>query len=76
MQSMDALLPPDILPDLLADGLDLVICGTAAGAVSAARGAYYAGPGNRFWATLADTGLTPRRSCPPNIRHCSPWGLA
>jgi TDG/mug DNA glycosylase family protein len=51
---------PDILPDLLAEGLDLVICGTAPGAASAARGAYYAGPGNRFWPILAETGLTPR----------------
>lgn len=54
----------DILPDLLRPGLDLVICGTAAGAVSAARSAYYANPGNRFWAVLAETGLTPRRFRP------------
>lgn len=54
----------DILPDLLTERLDLVICGTAAGAVSAARGAYYAGPGNRFWPILAETGLTPRRFRP------------
>lgn len=54
----------DILPDLLAEDLDLVICGTAAGAVSAARGAYYAGPGNRFWPVLAETGLTPHRFRP------------
>jgi TDG/mug DNA glycosylase family protein len=61
---MQTLLPTDILPDLLRPGLDLVICGTAAGAVSAARGAYYANPGNRFWSILAETGLTPRRFRP------------
>ncbi|GAB0119009.1 mismatch-specific DNA-glycosylase [Acidisoma sp. 7E03] len=64
---------PDILPDLLAEGLDLVICGTAAGAVSAARRAYYAGPGNRFWPILAETGLTPRRFRPeefPRLLAC------
>jgi TDG/mug DNA glycosylase family protein len=38
-----------------------VICGSAAGAVSAARGAYYAGPGNKFWDILHRIGLTPRR---------------
>lgn len=54
----------DILPDLLAEGLDLIICGTAAGAASAARRAYYAGPGNRFWPILAETCLTPRRFAP------------
>jgi double-stranded uracil-DNA glycosylase len=52
--------PPDIVPDLLAPGLDLVISGTAPGTVSAARQAYYANPGNRFWRILAETGLTPR----------------
>jgi hypothetical protein len=31
-----------ILPDLLANGLDLVIVGTAAGRTSAARQCYYA----------------------------------
>ena len=49
------------LPDRLRPGLRLVVCGTAAGTRSAARGAYYAGPGNQFWAILAATGLTPRR---------------
>jgi double-stranded uracil-DNA glycosylase len=64
---------PDILPDLLAPDLDLVICGTAAGAISAARGAYYANPGNRFWGVLAQTGLTPRRFQPaefPKLIEC------
>jgi double-stranded uracil-DNA glycosylase len=51
---------PDIVPDVLAPGLDLVICGTAPGTISAARQAYYANPGNRFWRILAETGLTPR----------------
>lgn len=53
-----------ILPDLLRPGLDLVFCGTAPGAMSAARGAYYANPTNRFWPTLHATGLTPRRFRP------------
>jgi TDG/mug DNA glycosylase family protein len=48
----------------LAPDLRVVFCGTAAGATSARRGAYYAGPGNKFWATLHEIGLTPRRLAP------------
>jgi len=50
----------EVLPDLLMPGLNLVVCGSAAGTVSARAGAYYAGPGNKFWRILAETGLTPR----------------
>lgn len=50
-----------ILPDLIRPGLDIVFCGTAASTASARAGAYYAGPGNRFWETLHAVGLTPRR---------------
>lgn len=48
-----------ILPDILARGLDLVFCGTAPSRVSAAKGAYYANPGNAFWPTLIRVGLVP-----------------
>ncbi|PZQ99614.1 MAG: mismatch-specific DNA-glycosylase [Cereibacter sphaeroides] len=53
-----------MLPDLLAPGLDVIFCGTAAGKRSAERGHYYAGPGNRFWPTLAEIGLTGRLFTP------------
>jgi TDG/mug DNA glycosylase family protein len=53
-----------VLPDLLAPGLAVVFCGTAAGAVSAQRGAYYAGPGNFFWRVLHEARLTPYRFAP------------
>jgi TDG/mug DNA glycosylase family protein len=53
-----------VLPDLLEPGLRLVFCGSAPGAVSAARGAYYAHPGNRFWSILHQAGLTPRKLAP------------
>jgi TDG/mug DNA glycosylase family protein len=53
-----------ILPDILQSGLNVVFCGTAVGDRSAERGAYYAGPGNRFWDILAETGLTPHRFTP------------
>ncbi|MFY8095754.1 MAG: mismatch-specific DNA-glycosylase [Niveispirillum sp.] len=48
-----------ILPDILAPGLHLVFCGTAPSRVSAAKGAYYANPGNAFWPTLVRIGLVP-----------------
>ncbi|NII11639.1 mismatch-specific DNA-glycosylase [Oleiagrimonas sp. C23AA] len=50
---------PGILPDVLAPGLRVVFCGTAASARSAAERAYYAHPGNRFWPTLHAIGLLP-----------------
>ena len=48
------------LPDQLRDNLRLVFVGTAASTRSAGVGHYYAHPGNRFWRTLHQVGLTPR----------------
>ncbi len=53
-----------VLPDLLQPCLKVVFCGSAVGDRSAQRQAYYAGPGNRFWDILAETGLTPYRFSP------------
>jgi double-stranded uracil-DNA glycosylase len=66
---------PHVLPDMLRPGLRLVICGSAAGAVSATHGAYYAGPGNRFWRTLFEVGLTPRRLEPHEFRDLPGFGI-
>jgi TDG/mug DNA glycosylase family protein len=66
---------PDILPDVLDDGLDVVFVGTAAGRRSAAAGAYYAHPGNAFWRTLADIGLTPRRYAPRDFARLRDVGI-
>lgn len=57
-----------ILPDLLRPELRLVFCGTAPSKRSAAIGAYYAGPGNKFWQTLHVTGITPRLLAPTEWR--------
>jgi TDG/mug DNA glycosylase family protein len=54
----------EVLPDVLDHGCKVVFCGSAAGARSAAVGAYYAGPGNRFWPVLHRLGLTPRELAP------------
>ncbi len=53
-----------LVPDLLAPNLRLVFCGTAPSNASAAAKAYYAKPGNKFWPTLHQVGITPRRFTP------------
>lgn len=63
------------LPDILRPGLDVVFCGTAAGATSAARGHYYAGPGNKFWRMLFVSGLTPRLLRPEDDHAVLDFGL-
>jgi TDG/mug DNA glycosylase family protein len=64
-----------ILPDVLETGLKVVFCGTAAGHASARTGAYYAGPGNRFWLTLYRIGLTPRLLYPYEYREAMAYGI-
>jgi TDG/mug DNA glycosylase family protein len=61
--------PPHVLPDVLAPDLVTVFCGSAVGRKSAQVGAYYAGPGNKFWDTLHRAGLTPRRFQPHEYRE-------
>jgi double-stranded uracil-DNA glycosylase len=64
-----------ILEDLLRPNLRLVICGTAAGTRSAQIGAYYAGPGNKFWRTIHAVGLTPRLVSPEEWRSLDAFGI-
>ena len=64
-----------MLEDLFAPELRLVFCGSAAGAVSAARGEYYAGPGNKFWPTLHEIGLTPTRFSPGEYVKLLDYGI-
>ncbi len=64
-----------ILPDLLAEGLHLVLCGTAPSRVSALAGAYYANPRNRFWRTLHAVGLTPTRLRPEQYPALLDYGI-
>ena len=64
-----------VLPDVLEPGLRIVFCGTAAGTVSARRGAYYAHPQNRFWPALHAIGLTPRLVRPEDYAEVTQWGL-
>lgn len=64
-----------ILPDVLAPGLSLVLCGTAPSRISAAKGAYYANPGNRFWRTLHEVGLTPVQIPPADYARVLEFGI-
>ena len=64
-----------VLPDVLAPGLAVVFCGSAVGRISAKLGAYYAGPGNRFWPMLHRTGLTPRLLAPHQYASVTAYGI-
>jgi TDG/mug DNA glycosylase family protein len=63
------------LPDQLQDHLRLVFVGTAASQRSADLGHYYAHPGNRFWRTLHEVGITPRRYEPHEFRELLKLGI-
>ncbi len=65
----------DIVPDLLAPGLKLILCGSAPSVASARARAYYAFPGNKFWPTLYDVGLTPRRLAPQEYPQLLGYGI-
>ena len=64
-----------MLEDLLTQDLLLVVCGSAAGRRSAELKQYYAGPGNKFWRTLAQIGLTPRELSPPEYELLLTFGI-
>jgi TDG/mug DNA glycosylase family protein len=64
-----------LLPDLLAPGLRLMFCGSALGAMSYRLQAPYANPGNKFWKTLHEVGLTPRRMQPSEYRELLALGI-
>jgi TDG/mug DNA glycosylase family protein len=67
--------PAPILPDVLVPGLRVVFCGTAPGTASAWAGAYYAGPGNRFWVTLHEVGLAPVLLHPRDFARLPEFGI-
>lgn len=64
-----------MLDEVLKPRLRLVVCGTAAGKRSATLGHYYAGRGNKFWRTLAETGLTPRQLSPEEYALLPSFGI-
>jgi TDG/mug DNA glycosylase family protein len=52
------------VPDLIAPGLRLLLCGINPGLYSGAVGHHFARPGNRFWRVLHESGLTGRLLSP------------
>ena len=67
--------PLSILREVLRPGLRLVFCGSAPGKRSAELSEYYAGPGNRFWQTLAEVGLTPQQLSPSDYETLLTVGI-
>jgi len=61
--------------DVLREGLKLVVCGTAAVSRSAQLKHYYTGPGNKFWRTLSELGLTPRQLAPREASLLLDFGI-
>lgn len=64
-----------IVPDVLREGLALVLCGTAPSRASKEALAYYAHPGNIFWKTLHEVGLTGRLLTPQHYPQVLEFGI-
>ncbi len=60
--------------DVIAPGLKVLFCGINPGLYSAAIGHHFGRPGNRFWPTLHDAGITPRLLSPCEERELLPLG--
>lgn len=52
------------LPDLVAPGLRILLCGINPSLFSGWSGMHFGRPSNRLWLVLARSGLTPRRLAP------------
>ena len=63
------------LPDILALDLDVIFVGAAASHNSARVGHWYAGPTNKFWLLLAQSGFTPRQLRPEEDGEVLHYGL-
>lgn len=60
---------------MIAEDLDLLLCGINPGLYSGATGHHFARPGNRFWPTLHLSGLTPRRLAPHEQGELLRYGI-
>lgn len=63
------------LPDILAPDLDVIFVGAAASHNSARAGHWYAGPTNKFWLLLSQSGFTPRQLRPEEDGEVLKYGL-
>ena len=64
-----------LVPDVLREGLTLVLVGTAPSKISARARAYYANPHNKFWWALHAVGLTPRQLAPREYATLPEYGI-
>ncbi|WP_328324126.1 MULTISPECIES: G/U mismatch-specific DNA glycosylase [unclassified Streptomyces] len=64
-----------IVPDVVAEGLNVLFCGINPGLMTAATGHHFARPGNRFWPVLHLSGFTPRRLAPSEQDELLALGL-
>ncbi|MFC4044002.1 G/U mismatch-specific DNA glycosylase [Dactylosporangium siamense] len=64
-----------LLEDVIAPGLDVLLCGINPGLWSAATGHHFARPGNRFWPALHRSGFTPRQLRPDEQGLLIGYGL-
>ena len=62
------------VPDIIAPGLAVLLCGINPGLYSAAIGHHFGRPGNRFWPALLAAGITPRLFSPYDDRELLPLG--
>lgn len=64
-----------MVPDIVSEGLDILFVGYNPGIRSAGTGHHFAGPGNLFWALLADSGLTDCRLTPEQDHLLLYWRI-
>ncbi len=64
-----------LLPDILAPNLDVIFVGAAPSHWSAREGHYYAGPTNKFWLLLYQSGFTPRQLLPEEDVQVLKYGI-
>lgn len=63
------------VPDVIAPGLDVLLCGINPGLYTAAIGHHFGRPGNRFWPALFAAGITPRLLSPYEERELLAYGF-
>ena len=72
---IDIGLEEDVLPDVLANNLHAVFCGSAASSRSAQTRCRYSGPGKRFLEILETATITPLRLDPMEYRVLFSYGI-
>ena len=64
-----------VVPDLVAPGLDVLLCGINPSLWSGATGYHFANPSNRLWPVLHGSGWTPRRLHPSETAEVLAAGI-